>query len=84
MVGILDELGGDKVEPEKKRRGRPRVHASDAERQKAFRERKGLVRFTVDLPEDVVQGISDYMKFKNLTKTQVIEKLVRSQLLRKR
>lgn len=63
---------------------RPRLYASNAERVAAYRERHQLVTLTVDLPLDVVQGLDEYMKFKNLTKTAVIEKLIRSQLLRKR
>ena len=65
-------------------RGRPRVYASDAERQKAFRERKDMVRITVDLPRELVQGLNEYMKFKDMTKTEVFSKLLKSQLLRKR
>ncbi len=64
--------------------GRPRLYANDAERVKAHRERNGVAAFTVDLPLDVIAAVDDYMKFKDLTKAQVIEKLVRSQLLRKR
>jgi hypothetical protein len=60
------------------------VYASDADRVAAFRARRDLVTVTVDLPRDVVDGLNEYMKFKDLTKTQVLEKLIRSQLLRKR
>jgi hypothetical protein len=63
---------------------RPRKYFSDAERVAAFREKRNLVTLSVDLPVDVVDGLNEYMKFKDLTKRQVIEKLLRSQLLRKR
>jgi len=63
---------------------RKRIYANDAEKAAAFRERHGLVTLSVDVPRDVVDGINDYMRFKNLTKAAVITKLVRSQLMRKR
>ncbi len=63
---------------------RKRIHANDAEKMAAFRERHELVTLSVDVPRDVVDGINEYMRFKNLTKAAVITKLVRSQLLRKR
>ncbi len=37
----------------------------------------------VDVPAEIVAGIEEYMKFKNLTKAAVITKLVKTQLLRK-
>lgn len=63
---------------------RKRIYANDAEKVAAFRARHELVTLSVDVPRDVVDGINDYMRFKNLTKAAVITKLVRSQLLRKR
>jgi len=63
---------------------RKRLYATDADRVAAHRARNNLVSLNVDLPADVVQALNEYMKFKDLTKAQVIEKLLRSQLLRKR
>ncbi|SDN12909.1 hypothetical protein [Polaromonas sp. JS666] len=63
---------------------RPRKYASDAERVAAYRARHELVTLSVDVPAEIVAGIEEYMKFKNLTKAAVITKLVRTQLLRKR
>lgn len=77
----LNELGKP---AEKRGRGRPRKHADNAAKQAAYRERNGLVPFHVDLPADVVQGLEEYLKFKGLTKNEVIAKLIRTQLLRKR
>lgn len=62
----------------------PRKYKNAAERVKAFREKRGLVTLTVDLPAEVVEGLNEYLKFKDLTKNKVIEKLITSQLLRKR
>lgn len=63
---------------------RERKYANDAEKQAAFRARHDLVPFSVDLPRDVVLGLAEWMKFKDLTRAGVIEKLIRQQLLRKR
>lgn len=74
------EVGGTR------RRGRPSTGAakSAAERQAAFRERHGLVAMTVYLPAELIEAVNQYMRFKDVTKTDVFSKLIRSQLLRKR
>lgn len=59
-------------------------YPNDAARVAAYRARHELVTLSVDVPRDVIDGINEYMRFKNLTKSAVITKLVRSQLLRKR
>ncbi|WP_148264813.1 hypothetical protein [Collimonas fungivorans] len=71
---------------EKRPRGRPATGRAmtSAERKRLQRERAGRVVFTVDLPEDLVNLFNEYLRFKDLTKSAVIEKLLRSQLLRKR
>ena len=63
---------------------RKRVYENDAARVAAYRQRHQLVSFTVDLPLDCVEGLAEYMRFKNLTRSEVVTKLIRSQLLRKR
>ena len=63
---------------------RVRKYASDTERVAAYRARHELVNFSVDLPRDVVDALAEWMRFKDFTRGQVIEKLIRSQLLRKR
>lgn len=74
------------VPPVPKKRGRPPTGCamSAAERKRNQRERMGLVTLSVDLPADLVDALSEYMRFKEMTKGEVIEKLLRSQLLRKR
>jgi len=64
--------------------GRKKIYASDAEKQKAYRERHGLANLVVQLPSDLIDEFESFIKFKDRTKSQVIEKLLRSQLLRKR
>lgn len=63
---------------------RQRLYASDAERMAAYRARHDLVAVTVQLPAALVDELNSWMKFKGVTKNQVFEKLIRSQLLRKR
>lgn len=63
---------------------RPKIHESPAARVAAFRARKSLVTLSVDLPADLVAELEAYMAFKNVSKKEVIEKLIRTQLLRKR
>lgn len=63
---------------------RQRLYESDAARVAAFRARKGTVTLSVDLPREIVESLNEYMRFKGLTKAQVISKLISSQLLRKR
>jgi metal-responsive CopG/Arc/MetJ family transcriptional regulator len=63
---------------------RPKLYENDAARVAAYRARQNLVTLTVDLPAEVVAGLDEYLKFKGVTKRQVIEKLLRTQLLRKR
>lgn len=63
---------------------RPKKYASDADRQKAYRERNQLVNLCVQLPAELVSQFEEWLKFKDQTKADVIEKLLRTQLLRKR
>lgn len=81
-----DKITGELVEAPKRGRGRPSTgHAmSPAERQAAYRARNNLVPVTVELPADLVDGLNEYLKFKDVTRNQVIARLLRSQLLRKR
>lgn len=62
---------------------RARRYDNDAARVDASRARKGLVTLSVDVPRDVAEALDQYLQFKDVTKSAVIEKLLRSQLLRK-
>lgn len=58
-----------------------------AERKAAQRERlraAGVASVTVDLSADLIEGIAKFMKFKDLTQSQVIEQALRQSILRKR
>lgn len=63
---------------------RPRIYATDAERVAACRARKNTVRLCVDIPADLAAEFEEFLKFKDVTKNATIEKLLRTQLLRKR
>lgn len=85
MKDTNDKVTGELV-PVKRKRGRPSTGTAmtPAERQAAYRARNALVPVTVDLPRELVDGLNDYLKFKDTSKNDVFAKLIRSQLLRKR
>ena len=75
--------------PIKRSRGRPATGAAKtaAQRQKSRRERlrdDGKAFLTVHVDAQVLEGLKAYVRFKDITPDQVIEKLLRQQLLRKR
>lgn len=63
---------------------RPRIYANDAARIKAYRERKGLKSFTVELPAEIYNGLEQYLEHRGEAKSTVIARLIKNQLLRKR
>lgn len=60
------------------------VITSNAKRVAAYRARHDLVQLSVDIPVQVMLAFEEYLKFKDLTKREVITKLIETQLLRKR
>lgn len=70
-------------------RGRPATGAAKtaAQRQKERRARlrdDGKAFLTVHVDAKLLDGLKAYIRFKDITPDQVIEKLLRQQLLRKR
>lgn len=63
---------------------RVRKYADGAARVKAYRERHSLKQLSVEIPVDVLAQFEEFLKFKDLSKSEVITKLIVSQLLRKR
>jgi len=63
---------------------REKLHDSPAARVAAHRAKHGKVAFSVDLSVEVVDQLKEYLQFKGLTRSACIEKLIVSQLLRKR
>lgn len=69
--------------------GRPAKYASQAERQAAYRERKAMRSITIAISPEVHAKVMRYMTRQEadgaaLTLSQVVEKLLEQQLLRKR
>lgn len=73
----------------RRQRGRPATGEAKtaAERKKAQRDRlavEGKVTFTCVLPLEVVQALDKFLQFKDETKDQLVERVLRDRLLRKR
>lgn len=73
----------------KRRRGRPAIHASASARTAAYQARHELVQINARIGQDVKAALDAYVARQaadgaGLTQSQVIEKLLRTQLLRKR
>ena len=73
----------------KRRRGRPPVHGSASARSAAYLARHELVQVNVRISQELKDALDGYMARQaadgpGLTQSQVIEKLLRTQLLRKR
>jgi hypothetical protein len=72
-----------------KRRGRPStgLAMSGAERQRLRRERmraSGKETLTVDVDADVVERLRQFVEFKDMTLGEVVSRVLRDRLLRKR
>lgn len=70
-------------------RGRPRSEQakSGAERQRARRERlrtSGLGVLTVEVSLDILDALDKFVQFKDETKGQVVDRILRDRLLRRR
>lgn len=69
-----------------RQRGRPATGAAKtaAQRKAESRARLGVKALAVDLPTDLLEKLEAYRLGKDVTLSQVIEKLLRTQLLRPR
>jgi hypothetical protein len=78
------------VEQAPKKRGRPAIYANAAERQAAYRQRKGGKSYSIIIPEDCAEAFDAYLKRQrmdvnpDMSVADVIEKLIRNQFMRKR
>jgi hypothetical protein len=74
--------------PLKPTRGRPRKWANDAEKQKAYRERKGNHILSIQLPKDLYDEFQAWVKRRTMDTgkqvSEVLENVIRNQVLRKR
>lgn len=78
------DLPGIKPAQTPKKRGRPAVYGSMAEKAAAYRARKGIKALTVEIPVDLHAEFEAWLTSKNKKKSEVIAHLLRTQLLRKR
>ena len=76
----------DMLDPAPAKRGRPPTGKAmtAAERKRKSRAANRKTGIGLDLPTDVVEGLETFVQFKGVTKQEVIERLIRTQLLRKR
>lgn len=85
-----DNKTPDLVTALRRGRGRPPVGGvaqTPAERQKARRDRlaaSGERPLTVTLPADLLAALDKFVEFKDLSKSEVVERILRDRLLRKR
>ena len=89
MRQLEDDETLDLLGPIKRGRGRPKTGSAmtAAERQKARRERlraSGEGFLTVHIDATLLAGLRAYLQFKDMTPDEVIDRLLRQQLLRKR
>jgi hypothetical protein len=64
--------------------GRKKLYETAAEKQAAYRERNGLVSISVTLSKELHEDFKQWLVFKDKGESEVICKLIRTQLLRKR
>lgn len=89
MVTIKDPRQLDLVAAVNRQRGRPASGSAKtaAQRQKERRQRlkdSGVASMTVQLPQEVIDAVHRFLRFKDETQDQLIERLLRQQLMRKR
>lgn len=86
---IEDKVTVDLLGGVVRQRGRPSTGAAmtNAERQAVRRERlaaEGKTTLTIKVSVEVLQALAAFVHFKDVTKDEVIERLIRTQLMRKR
>lgn len=79
---VTAEIPG--LKPLKVSKPRPRKYASEAEKQAAYRDRKGVTAMTIQLPNGVAAEFEAWLTSKGKKKSAVIAHLIQTQLLRKR
>lgn len=79
---ITAEIPG--VKPVKVRQPRPKKYATPAEKQAAYRTRKGVTAITIQLPNEVAAEFAAWLERKGKKPSAVVTKLIQTQLLRPR
>lgn len=86
---IEDTRTGDLLGGAIRQRGRPATGTamSGAERQAARRAKlalEGKTTITVEVAQEVADALAAFVKYKDQSKDEVLERLIRTQLMRKR
>lgn len=90
MKQLDDRRTADLFPPGTRPRGRPvgsTPSKTNAERQADYRARRraaGEKQVAFVLPDDVVEALESFVKFKDETREQVVARILRDRLLRKR
>ena len=89
MKQLEDKATGDLLDGFKRPVGRPRTGTamSAADRQKLRRDRlamEGKGMLTVEVKLDVIAALDAFVRFKDVTKGDVVDRILRGTLLRKR
>ena len=89
MKQVEDKQTGDLLNGFIRQPGRPPTGKAltAAQRQKARRDRlkaAGMVTLTVEVSSECLEAMRDFLRFKDETQDQLIERLLRTQLMRKR
>ncbi len=90
VSNVASIIAASEVPAVAKKRGRPAIYGSAAERQAAYRARKGGKSYSIQIPEDCAEAFDAYLKRQrmdvnpDLSVADVIEKLIRNQFMRKR
>lgn len=63
---------------------RPKIHENASARAVAALAARGQKAVTVQLSEEVLAALDEYRAFKDMSRSAVIERLIVTQLLRKR
>lgn len=88
-MGVKDDKTRDLLGGAIRQRGRPATGnaMTPAQRQARRREKlkeQGVGVLTVSISVDLLQRLDEFVKFKDVTKDAVVERLLRGQLMRKR
>lgn len=89
MAVLNDHRQLDLVAAANRQRGRPATGEAKtaAQRQRDRRQKlknAGVGSMTIQLPVEVIDAVHHFLKFKDETQDQLIERLLRQQLMRKR
>lgn len=86
MKDVHDSVTSDMHDQPKKKRGRPATGSalSGAERNARYLANLGGRRMTVTLSKETHAALSEYLERRQTTLSEVVERLIQSQIMRRR